>query len=180
MHLPLLPVLVALTTLLPSVLGDFHIVTANCLDYEFSKRSEIGTGADPEDSTSIEARDAKGGGGGDTPANWHLEGRSTRVNLIPSQNYGDRCNYIAHHENLSLETLPGDYFQASGFCRENLDFYKTNRDTWEVYRHNANPGVKFGECYRDTSTFQCDLLVGLYKSQCNWTRQYVCPMSLCK
>jgi hypothetical protein len=177
MHLPLLSVFTGLSILLPTVLGDFHIVTSNCLDYEFSKRS-LDTDADVA-AALIEAREAAGGGGGDKPANWHFTGRSSTLNLLPSQNYDGRCDFLGNHEATNYESLPDSYFQVSGFCGENLDFYKTDHDTWEVWRNNANPGVKFGECYADPSTFKCDTWVGFYKNNCSWYRQYVCAMQVC-
>jgi hypothetical protein len=164
MRVPVIAGLAALATMLPSVMGDFHIIQANCLNYEFSKRD-------------LEVRK---GGGDKEPMNWHLTDNSQRSNLIPSQNYDDRCNYIAHNENTGYDSLPSDWFTVGKFCGEDLDFWKTDHNTWEVWRSNANPGVKLAECYADPSDFYCDLHTGLYRSSCSWHRSYVCPSSLCK
>jgi hypothetical protein len=151
--------------MLPGVMADFHIVTANCLDYEFTNSKR-----------DLEAR--KGVDGGDVMS-WRSTGASTRTNLIPSGNWGDRCSYFAKHENTGYLSLPSDQFSVNDFCGENLDFWKTDHGTWEVYRNGANPSHKFGECYFDPVGFPCTLTVGLFRSTCSWYRSYVCPMNLC-
>jgi len=186
-------VLTAVTSLLiTAVTADFHILTGNCIEKEFSKRDslsrfdlaagghqsdarafELGPDGEAADiELNLEKRQKSGGG----PAKWHESDRYSIANLMPSQNYG--CNWLQNNQVLSYYTLPDSYFHAKNLCGKPLDFYKKG-DRWEVWHSGANPGKKYGECYPDLSTFTCDLWVGLFQEKCNWSRKWVCAMPVC-
>ncbi|KAK3389664.1 hypothetical protein B0H63DRAFT_518901 [Podospora didyma] len=171
--------------------SGFHILTANCVEKEFSKRGsvsrfEISADAHREDAEAFEtgensinppvSLEERGKGGGDKPANWHESGRRSTANLMPSNQYG--CDWLQKHEALSYSTLPDGSFSARNFCGHNLDFYK-KENKWEVWENNANPGKKYGECYEDLSTFDCNLWVGFYQEKCHWSRRWVCAIPIC-
>ena len=172
-----------------TVTADFHILTANCVEKEFSKRGslkaeghdrragarpfELGPRAEMDEDAVVDIEKRQKG---DKPATWHETDRYSIANLMPSQNYG--CNWLQNNEALSYSSLPGDYFHVRNFCGKPLDFYKKG-DKWEVWHSGANPGIKYGECYPDPSSFTCDLWVGFYQEKCTWNRRFVCPMKVC-
>lgn len=170
--------------------AGFHILTASCIEKEFSKRSSLSRfdtsdGGHLDDAAAFEAGENENenlqednellprGKGGDKPANWHESGRRTTVSIMPSNQYG--CDYLQRHE-LGLSGLPDSHFYAGNFCGHNLDFWKKG-NKWEVWENNK--GIKHGECYEDPSSFSCNLWVGLYQEKCNWNRRYVCAMNIC-
>lgn len=164
------------TMLITAVSADFHILTANCVEKEFSKREplsrfDLGAGGHQSDARSFELgpdgeeaelqKRQKSGGG---PPKWHESDRYSIANLMPSQNYG--CSWLQNNQVLSYHTLPDGYFHARNLCGKPLDFYKKGHQ-WEVWHIGVSPGIEYGECYPDISAFTCDLWVGLFQEKCN-------------
>ncbi|KAK0648112.1 hypothetical protein B0T16DRAFT_490987 [Cercophora newfieldiana] len=162
--------LAAVTALLSGVdAAGFHILTAHCVERSFSKRSTHALEDAQNQTTTTTALTPRQKSNPGPPLSWHETDRYTTVRLMPSSDYN--CNRLSWDWNLAISTLNGvDFFQAGSFCNHALNFYRIGGDRWEVWENNANPGIKWGECYAATDYMTCESGNAFIKHKCEWTR----------